>query len=107
MKKFADIEQYLRYVGQGRQSSFGKRFRSQFRDNRGTAELAMLAAPDEQEYEDFCRSVAVMTTDEKENVELLSSEQIKDIAQRAQADCGNVSIFLNGYVLAQKKAGGK
>jgi len=104
MNPFDDIEQYLQYVGQQRKNSFGKRFRSQFQNTQGTAELAMLAAPNETEYQDFCRAVAAMTTGEKENVELLNSEQIKNIAQRAQADCGNISIFLNGYVLAQKNS---
>ena len=62
----------------------------------------MLAAPSEDEYEAFQRIVAVMSQQEKENVELLGDEQINDIAERAQADCGATGIFLNGYILAQK-----
>ena len=104
MQRYANIEAYLEYVGQQRNSKFGERFRSQFRDRRGTAELAMLAAPSETEYEDFCRAVAVMTATEKDDVAGLNDEEIRAIAQRGQADVGNVSIFVNGYVLAQKKA---
>jgi hypothetical protein len=104
MKKgFSSIEEYLEYVGWGRADAFGKRYRSQFRDRRGTAELAMLAAPSEEEYEDFHRAVEAMTEDEKAGAELLGDEQIREIAQRAQADTANVSIFINGYVLAKRK----
>ena len=102
MKAVGDIEEYLAYVGRQRGSGFGRRFRSQFRDLRGTSELAMLAAPSAEEYEEFQRAVAVMTGREKQNVELLSDEQIQDIADRAEADYGTVGIFLSGYVLACK-----
>ena len=91
-------------MGRGRGDAFGKRYRSQFRDRRGTAELAMLAAPSEEEFEDFHRAVEVMTEAEKEGAEQLDDEQIREIAQRAKADTANVSIFINGYVLALKKA---
>jgi len=103
-KEIASIEEYLEYVGRGRGDAFGKRYRSQFRDRRGTAELAMLAAPSDEEYEDFRRAVEVMTEKEKVGVAQLGDEQIREIAQRAQADTANVNIFINGYVLALKKA---
>ena len=101
-QEFDDIESYLAYVGRFRQSSYGRQFRTQFRDKQGTAELAMLASPSEQEYEQFRRAVAVMTENEKNHPEVLTDEQIKDIARTADADCGNISIFINGYVLARK-----
>ena len=103
-KEISSIEEYLEYVGRGRGDAFGKRYRNQFRDRRGTAELAMLAAPNEEEFEDFRRVVEVMTEDEKANVELLGDEQIRELAQRVQADTANVSIFINGYVLAKRKS---
>jgi hypothetical protein len=103
MAKFANIEDYLEYVGTFRNSAFGQRYRHQFRDVRGTAELAMLASPSEQEYRDFCQAVTVMTAAEKNHPELLGDEQIREIAERAHVDCGNVGIFINGYVLAKKK----
>lgn len=102
-KEFGTIEEYLEIVGRCRQDAFGKRYRSQFRDRRGTAELAMLAAPSEEEYEDFRRAVETMTENEKTNVEQLDDEQIRRIAQRCGADAANVSIFINGYVLAKRK----
>ena len=105
MKAVEDIEAYLAYVGSQRGSKYGKQFRSQFRDRRGTAELAMLAAPSEEEYKQFERVVAAMTAEEKEHPEKLSDEQIQEIAARAGGDSGSVGIFLNGYVLARKKAG--
>jgi len=103
-KEFGSIEEYLEHVGRGRGDAFGKRYRSQFRDRRGTAELAMLAAPSEEEFEDFRRAVDGMTKNEKANVEQLDDEQIRRIAQRCGADSANVNIFINGYVLAKKKS---
>ena len=103
-EKFDNIEDYLAYVGQFRQNEYGRRFRGQFCDQRGTAELGMLAAPSEQEYEELARAVKAMTAAEKAAPEKLGNEQIKDIARTAGADCGNVSIFINGYVLARKES---
>ena len=102
-KEIGSIEEYLEHVGRCRQDAFGRRYRSQFRDRRGTAELAMLAAPSEEEFEDFRRAVEAMTEHEKANVEQLDDEQIRRIAQRCEADSANVSIFINGYVLAKRK----
>ncbi len=103
MKRPASIEEYLEQVGNGRASAFGRRFRRQFQDSRGTAELAMLAAPSEEEYADFCRLVAGMTEEEKANVGLLYAEEVRTVAQRCHADPGNAAIFLNGYALTQQR----
>ena len=100
---FEALEQYLERVGQQRQSSFGRRFRQQFRDTRGTAELAMLAAPSEEEYQDFRQAVQAMTDQEKQRADRLTDQEIADIARRAQADPGNVAIFLNGYAIEKVK----
>jgi len=99
-----DIDEYLEYVGRFRKSGFGRRFRGQFHDMQGTAELAMLAAPSEAEYEDFRRAVSAMTIEEKNNPEALNDEQIRALAGRAGAEIGNVSIFINGFILALKKS---
>jgi len=96
------LEAYLEQVGQCRGQNFGRRYRDQFRDTRGSAELAMLAAPSEEEYEEFYRAVAVMSAQEKAAPEHLGDAEITEIAKRAGVDVGNVSIFLNGYVLATK-----
>ena len=106
MARFETIEEYLAYIGQQRGSSFGKRYRQQFRDSRGTAELAMLAAPSEAEYEDFCRAVAAMSDEEKQETEQLTDQQVNEIARRSGADSGNIGIFVNGYVLARRDATG-
>ncbi|OPZ99169.1 MAG: hypothetical protein BWY71_01057 [Planctomycetes bacterium ADurb.Bin412] len=104
MVKFANLEEYLDYVGTFVNSAFGQRYRRQFRDVRGTAELALLASPSEEEYRDLQNAVAVMTEEQKHHPEDLTGEQIQEIAKKAQADCGTVGIFINGYVLACKKA---
>ena len=104
MEEVVSIEQYLEQVGRGRGSDFGRRFRSQFRDTRGSAELAMLAAPSEQEYEEFCKVVAAMTEAEKTRPEELADEQIQEIAGRCAVDSGNAGIFINGYILARKQS---
>ena len=93
------LEEYLQRVGQCREQSFGKRFRSQFQDTQGTAEIAMLAAPSQQEFEEFQRILAVMTEEEKLHTDLLGDEQIQEIAQLAKVEPANVGIFINGFVL--------
>ena len=102
MAQFATIEEYLEHLGRFRQNAFGQRFRRQFRDSRGTAELGMLASPTAAEYEDFRQAVAAMTVAEKAAPERLDDRAIQAIAERADADPGNVAIFINGYVLARK-----
>jgi hypothetical protein len=97
------IEDYLAHVGSCRGQSFGRRFRHQFRDSRGTAELAMLACPTDEEYAGFCRLVAVMSSREKEEPELLTDVQIRELAATAGSDPGAAAIFVNGYVLSRKK----
>ena len=99
MSEKANIESYLEYVGRFCGSKYGRQFRTQFRDQRGTAELSMLKAPNKTEYDDFRRAVSVMTEEEKARADKLTDEEIQDIARRAKADPGNVSIFINGYVI--------
>ncbi len=99
-----NIEDYLEMVGRFRQNKFGKQFRSQFVNTRGTSELAMLTSPSEDEYQQFVRIVKVMTESEKLEPELLTDEMIKDIAQSADAESANASIFINGFVLHCKRA---
>jgi len=69
---------------------------------RGTAEIAMLQAPSQQEYDEFHRILEVMTKEEKIYPDALTDEQIQNIAQRAKAETANVSIFINGYVLTNR-----
>lgn len=96
------LESYLEQVGRCCGNAFGQRYRKQFRDHQGTAELAMLAAPSQREYEEFCRVVDVMTEQEKGHPETLTDQQIEDIARTAGIVKGNLQIFVNGYLLAKK-----
>ena len=102
MAKELTIESYLEEIGRFRQSSFGLRFRQQFRDTRGTAELAMLKAPTDSEYDQFCRIAEVMAPSEKAKPELLDDNDISNIAARALVDRGIAAILINGFVLARK-----
>ena len=69
---------------------------------RGTAEIAMLAAPSQQEYDEFQRILEAMTKEEKAHPDTFTDEQIQDIAHRAKAESANVGIFINGYVLTNR-----
>ena len=63
----------------------------------------MLAAPSEAEYEDFCRTVAAMSEEEKAAPERMTDEAIRQLAQRAGAEVANAAIFINGYVLQKER----
>ena len=78
--------------------------RSQFQDIRGASELAMLAAPTGDELAELHRAVAIMTSAEKENADMLTDEQIRKIAEDAQIDPANFAIFINGYAIHKKRA---
>lgn len=65
----------------------------------GKSELAMLASPSRDEYEQMARAVAIMTPTERLNAERLTDEQVERIAVDAKADKAIVAIFLNGYAI--------
>jgi signal recognition particle GTPase len=77
--------------------------RSQFKDNKGSSELAMLIVPSEEELEQLKKAVAIMTPDEKETAENLTDEQVQRIAADAQIDPADLAIFINGYILHCKR----
>jgi len=97
------IEQYLEKVGRFSDSEYGRLIRSQFKDIKGSSELAMLAAPSAEELEQLRKAVAIMTPDEKQNAGNLTDEQIQRIAADAQVDPANFAIFINGYALHCKR----
>lgn len=97
------IEQYLQQVGRFVDDSHGARIRSQFRDNRGSSELAMLASPSREELEQLSRAVAIMTPAEKEKADKLTDDQVRKIAADAHVDPANLAIFINGYALYCKR----
>jgi hypothetical protein len=84
-------------------SDYGNMIRSQFRDIKGGSELAMLAAPSEEELQQLKKAVAIMTQGEKENAAGLTDEQIQKIAADAEVDPANLAIFINGYILHCKR----
>ena len=101
--KNISIEQYLEKIAIFTDNKYGKLVRKQFRDIKGTSELAMLAAPSTEELEELKKAVAIMTPAEKQNAENLTDEQIHKIAQDAGVDPANFAIFINGYTLNCKR----
>lgn len=97
------IEQYLEKVARFSDNEYGKAVRSQFKDIKGSSELAMLAAPSDEELQQFKKAVAIMTPSEKQNAADLTDEQIQRIALDADIDPANLAIFINGYVLHCKQ----
>ena len=77
--------------------------RNQFRDIKGSSELAMLAAPSDEELQQLKKAVAIMTPGEKEKADSLTDEQIQKIAVDAKIDTGIFAIFINGYALHCKR----
>ncbi len=102
-KEKISIEEYLEEVALFCNSEYGSNVRSRFQDLRGTSELAMLAAPTQQELEELRRGVAIMTPGEKNAADRLSDEQIEKIAVDARIDPANFAIFMNGYALLCKR----
>ena len=103
IKDMISIEQYLEKVARFSDSKYGEMIRGRFKDIQGGSELAMLAAPSEEELEQLKKAVAIMTPTEKENAENLTDEQIQKIASDARTDPANLAIFINGYALHRKR----
>ena len=101
--KNISIEQYLEKIAIFTDNKYGNLVRNQFKDIKGTSELAMLAAPSVEELEELKKAVAIMTTAEKQNADNLTDEQIQKIAQDAGVDPANFAIFINGYTLNRKR----
>lgn len=97
------IEDYLEQISRCVNDPFGRRLRQRFADNRGFAELAMLAAPNNEELESLKKAVAVMTPAEKTRAAELSDEQVRKIADDARIDPAILAIFINGYALETRK----
>jgi hypothetical protein len=102
LRKLSLVE-FLEKVSQKTDDGFGKQVRSFFADNKGSAELAMLASPTSSEVEQLKRAVAIMTETEKKNADTLGDEQVKKIADDAKIDAAVFAIFINGYVLQCKR----
>lgn len=97
--KSLTIDQYLQKVGKFVNSDYGQMVRSQFCDNDGDSELAMLVAPSKEEFEQLKAAVAIMTENEKQHTVELTDEQVAKIAEDAHVDPANLAIFINGYAI--------
>ena len=97
--KKISIEKYLEIVARFSGNDFGKLIRSQFKDIKGSSELAMLVAPGAEELDQLKKAVAIMTPAEKQNADNLTDEQTRKIADDAKIDPANFAIFINGYAL--------
>ena len=103
MKPKISIDEYIQKLTRFAGSDYGRLVRSQFQDNEGNSELAMLVAPSIEELEQLKKAVAIMTPAEKENAANLTDEQVQKIASDAQVDPANLAIFINGYTLHCKR----
>ncbi len=97
------IEQYLGKLARFVDSDYGKMVRSQFKDIKGSSELAVLASPTTEELEQLKKAVAIMTPAEKETAADLTDEQIQKIAADVSVDPAILAIFINGYALHCKR----
>lgn len=97
------MDDYLKKVALFTGQAYGKQMRSQFRDIKGTSELAMLQSPSEDELAQLKKAVAIMTPAEKQNAAELNDNQIQKIAADANIDPGVFAIFINGYNLECKR----
>ncbi len=95
--------QYLEKIALFAESKFGDIIRNSFKDIQGGSELAMLAAPTNEELQQLKKAVAIMTPTEKENADKLTDEQILKIADDVKIDPAILAIFLNGYALHCKR----
>jgi signal recognition particle GTPase len=100
------IEDYLRSLEAFIDDPYARQMRWQMQMTKldGKSELAMLASPSREEYEQMARAVAIMTPTERKNAERLTDEQVERIAEDAKADKAVVAIFLNGYAIKTLKS---
>ena len=82
---------------------YGRQIRRQFKDIKGSSELAMLQSPSAEELNQLKKAVAIMTPNERQAPQNLTDEQIQKIADDAGIDAALFAIFINGYALACKR----
>ena len=99
MSRTLTLDEFLRSLERFVDDPYARRMRSQFGTADGKSELAMLAAPTRDEFEQCRRLAAMMTPDEKQNAERLSDAQVAALAEEAKVDKAIAAIFLNGYAI--------
>ncbi len=98
------MDAYVEKLGRFADDEYGRQFRRQFEDNRGSSELGMLQSPSGDELAQIRKAVAIMTQAEKCGAADLGDEQVQRIADDAGVDRGVFAIFVNGYALECRKA---
>ncbi|MCD6395828.1 MAG: hypothetical protein J7M40_20275 [Planctomycetes bacterium] len=98
------MDAYIEKLSRFADDEYGRQFRRQFEDNRGSSELAMLQSPSGDELAQIRKAVAIMTRAEKGGACDLTDEQIHRIADDAGIDRGLFAIFVNGYALECRKS---
>ncbi len=97
------LDEYVAKLERFAGDAYGRQFRSRFAGIDGRSELAALQSPSRDELEQIKRAAAIMTPAEKENAASLDEKQIRRIAEDAKADPALIAIFLNGFVLENRK----
>ena len=97
------IDDYLQRLGRFVDDPYGRQFRRQFADDRGSSELAMLQSPRRDEWKQMEQAVAIMTAAEKNAAERLTDEQVRRIADEAGIDPAVAAIFFNGYAIERNR----
>jgi len=98
------VDAYVEKLSRFADDEYGRQFRRQFEDHRGSSELGMLQSPSGDELAQIKKAVAIMTQAEKRGAGDLIDEQIQRIADDAGIDRGMFAIFINGYALECRKA---
>jgi len=98
------VDAYIEKLSRFADDEYGRQFRRQFEDIRGSSELAMLQSPSGDELAQIRKAVAIMTRAEKGGACDLTDEQIHRIADDAGIDRGLFAIFINGYALECRKS---
>ncbi len=97
------IDTYLQKLAAFVDDDYGRQIRRQFKDIKGSSELAMLQSPSAEELDQLKKAVAIMTPNERQAPQNLTDEQIQKIAADAGIDTALFAIFINGYALACKR----
>lgn len=97
------FSQYVQALARFVDDPYGQQIRRQFADSRGRSELAMLAAPTREEYQQFCRLAAAMTDAQNRAADRLTDSDVQRLAEDAGVDKAVAAIVINGYALHKRK----
>lgn len=98
------FSQYVQALARFVDDPYGQQIRRQFADSRGRSELAMLAAPTREEYQQFCRLASAMSDQQDAAAETLTDADIERLAEKAGVDKALAALVVNGYALQKRNA---